>query len=243
MNKIVDRFDRSYVINLRDRLDRRENVISDFRKRGIDIPNPKVQFFTADRPNERGDFPTLGARGSFTSHREILRLAVRDSLRNVLVFEDDVLFKSISAAAIDRILDALDRTPWDVVYFGYVMPDDKALSGPLTAWKDKTIGGHFYGVNGSFIHKMAVYMTDCEQRPSNHPMGGPTYRDGAYNRIHAVFPGVRVYLAVPNLAEQRSSRTDLHPLKFYDKFVWLRPALEELRILKNHIRLFRMRMK
>jgi glycosyl transferase, family 25 len=236
MRRIIDRFDRCYVINLRDRTDRRQDVIQEFRKIGVDIPSAQVEFFTADRPQEKGDFPTLGARGSFTSHREVLRLAMRDGLSNVLVFEDDVFFKPVSGATIEGILEALDRTSWDVIYFGYARPNDGSLKGPLAPWPDKTIGGHFYGVNGPFIRRMADYMQACEERPAEHPKGGPTFRDGAYYNVRLVYPDIRVFLAVPNLAEQRSSRTDLHPLKIYDRLRWMRPIMRGVRKIKNQLR-------
>lgn len=236
MKKLIDRFDRAYIINLRDRSDRRAGAIEEFAKAGIPVPGDRIAFYSAERPAERGDFPTVGARGSFTSHWEVLRLAVRDGLRNVLVFEDDVFFRLVDEAAVDRILQYLDRAEWDIVYFGYLQPDHVDLAGPLASWQGTTIGGHFYAVNGPFIRRMADYMEACAGRPAGAPLGGPTYRDGAYNNARLAFPGLRVYLAVPSLAGQRSSRTDLHPLKIYDRVIWMRPMMHGLRRVKNRMR-------
>ena len=61
-------------------------------------------------------------------------------------------------------------------------------------------------------------------------------RDATYNHIRYVVPGVRVFLAVPNLAFQRSSRTNIGALALYDRAVWLRPLIEAARNVKNKIR-------
>ncbi len=233
MRRIIDFFDRAYIINLEDRVDRKLGVEKEFQKIGIEIPDDKIQFYTSTRPTEQGDFPSLGARGSFTSHRDVLELALSNSLKNVLVFEDDVGFNKFNDRDVENILGKLSEETWDIIYFGYEKPADLNLDGPLADWKQDTIGGQFYGVNQPFIEKMAQYMHDCETRPVGHPDGCPTFRDGAYNHIRYLEPEIRVLLSVPNLAGQRSSRTDLHPLKFYDRLKWMRPVVDGIRAIKN----------
>src|ERR671911_414786 len=122
MKQLIDAFDRAYIINLQDRTDRRRDVVREFQKIGIDVPNDKIHFYTATRPTELARFPSLGARGSFTSHRTVLDLALRDCLRNVLVFEDDVFLKAIDDSTLEEIVQQLARMTWDVVYFGYLQP-------------------------------------------------------------------------------------------------------------------------
>jgi GR25 family glycosyltransferase involved in LPS biosynthesis len=241
MKSLIEFFDRAYIINLPDRTDRRRSVEREFEAIGEKLPNEKVRFYSAVRPTEAGDFYSIGARGSFNSHRMVLELAAGDALRNVLVFEDDVAFRKVSPASVASIIEALRGTTWDVVYFGYVEPESVEPSSPLVAWSNPTVGGHFYAVNGHFLEPMIRYMNDCEKRPRNHPDGGPMSRDGVFNHIRNVNPGIRVFVAVPNLAFQRSSRTDIAPLKFYDRVTWLKPILLALRRLKTRVRILRNR--
>ena len=240
MKQIVDHFDRAYIINLRERTDRRQQTIKEFAKIGIDVPSARVQFHTADRPTDRAGFPSIGARGSFTSHLKILDLARQGGLQNVLVFEDDIGFEGTATDAVERIACGLSGMDWDVVYFGRLAPGAITASEPLAAWDGPTTGGHFYGVNGAFIGRMAEFMHACESRPPGHPHGGPMFRDGAYNHVRRVMPDVRVLLANPNLATQRSSRTDLHALRVYDRVACLRPLVNALRSVKNRFQVFGM---
>lgn len=237
MKSLIDYFDRAYIINLPDRTDRRRSAERQFRQIGMELPNEKVRIYSAIRPTEAGEFYSIGARGSFNSHRRVLELAAADALSNVLVFEDDVGFRKIPPTSVANIINALRETIWDVVYFGYLEPESIEGNASLRPWKNTTVGGHFYAVNGHFIEPMIRYMNECEKRPSGHPDGGPMSRDGAYNHIRYVNPDIRVFLSVPNLAFQTSSRTDIAPLHFYDRVFWLRPAMRLLRRLKTHARM------
>lgn len=237
MKQIIEYFDRSYVINLSDREDRRRQAQQEFRRVGIDIPNDNVRFFTATRPADRGNFSDIGTRGCFTSHKNILQLACQERLRNVLVFEDDVSFRSIGNGFERQLLAQLSKEDWDVVLFGYLSPDDDALTGPLARWPNDILGMHFYAVNGRFIPTMLQYMNECELRPRDHVDGGPMPADGAYNHLRHLNPDVKVLLSVPNLAHQRSSRTDIAETRIFDRIDWLRPILHRARSAKHHLRM------
>jgi hypothetical protein len=236
MKRLIEFFDRTYVINLKDRADRRRGVEREFRSIGLEIPNGKVEFYTALRPTVQGDFYALGAKGSFTSHRNVLKLAAADDLKNVLVVEDDISFRNVSPEAIANVLEGLRSQDWDVVYFGYLEPESPGVTDPLSPWPHDTIGGHFYAVNRRFLGPMIKYMNECELRPRNHPLGGPMSRDGAFNHVRYVDSNIRVLIAVPNLAHQRSSRTDISPVKSFDRIGWLRPPIQFLRDVKTHVR-------
>lgn len=237
MKHIIEFFDRSYIINLLYRVDRRAQAEREFSKIGIRIPNDKAVFYQAERPSKKGNFPDVGARGNFESHRNVLDLALKDRLRNVLIFEDDVSFRSIGKEVERQIISRLQVEDWDVIYFGYCEPSDYGLSGPLTAWSDGVIGAHYYAVNEQFIAPMLQYMNECEKRPCGHPHGGPMTADGAYNHVHRIIPNLRTFLAVPNLAHQRSSRTDVHPTPIFDRIAWLEPAVRGTRAIKHRLRM------
>jgi glycosyl transferase family 25 len=243
LRDLIESFDRAYIINLPDRTDRRRSVERAFEAIGIKVPNNKVRFYSAVRPADKGNFYAIGARGSFNSHRNVLKLAAADGLRNILVFEDDIVFRKTPELEISKIAKGLSQESWDVVYFGYLKPEFAAFKGPLSAWPHDTLGGHFYAVHGNFFETMVQYMNECEARPQGHPEGGPMSRDGVYNHIRYVRPNTRILLAVPNLAFQGSSRTDISPLRFFDRIIWLRSSLQFFRSIKTQGRLLVDRFK
>jgi glycosyl transferase, family 25 len=237
MKRIIDYFDRSYIINLEDRVDRRREVVREFDRAGMNIPNERVRFYTAKRPTDKGNFVTLGMRGCFTSHLEVLEDAQRDNLRNVLVFEDDVSFRDIGVDFQNRLLDDLSQRRWDLLWLGYLRPEDVTLAGPLARWGNDILGAHTYAVNGPFISAMAQYMQDCERRPRDHPDGGPMPADGAYNHVRYVNNDVVLLLAVPQLTLQRNSRSDLTPNLKVDGNKWIKPFAPFARKIKHKIRM------
>jgi glycosyl transferase, family 25 len=240
MKRIVEYFDRSYIINLSDRPDRRRQVEREFLLAGVNVPSERVHFYTAFRPADKGGFADIGTRGCFTSHRNVLALAHRDHLRNVLVFEDDVSFRSVGTSFERQLLKQLSSEDWDVVFFGYALPPEEALKGlkgPLTRWPNDIMCTHFLAVNGRFIKSMVQYMDECESRPRGHPAGGPMPADGAYNHVRYINPNINLLISIPSLALQRSSRTDVAQNHFLDRAVWLRPILRGMRAIVHRQRM------
>ena len=243
MKQIIQYFDRAYVINLADRTDRRRQVQREFRSVGVNIPDEKVQFYSAVRLTEKAGFPDVGTRGNFDSHRRVLELAIKDHLRNVLILEDDVCFRSIGDQFKQQLLAQLTREDWDVVCFGYLVPSDDDLTGPLMRWQSDFLGAQFYAVNGRFFRTMLNYMNDCELRKPGDPYGCPMPADGIYNQVRRVFPNTRLFLSVPNLAHQRSSRTDIAETHILDRIVGLGPIMLGVRAIKHRMRMARDRKK
>jgi glycosyl transferase, family 25 len=237
MKRIIEYFDRAYIINLEDRHDRREEAIQEFRRLGIDAPSQNVRFYDAKRLTEKGPFPDVGTRGAFNSHRSVFELASRDRLRNVLVFEDDVSFGDVDPSVEDQIITRLAGNEWDIAHFGYLSPVDEGLEGPLVDFSKGVVGAHFYAVNGNFIDPLIEFMNQCEIRPPGHPDGGPMTADGALNHIRVHIPDMRVLLAVPNLAHQRSSRSDVTPRPILDHIAMLRPLVSRSRAIKHKLRM------
>jgi hypothetical protein len=232
VKSLINSFDVGYLINLPDRTDRRIAIEREFRSTGVELPNPKFSIYPRIRPVDKANFHSVGARGSFSSHREVLKLAAKQGARNVLICEDDAQFRRVPAAIINNITSALWETTWDVVYLGYLKPLNPRLRGPLAEWQHETLGGHFYCVSAPFISTMIEYMNECEMRPRDHPEGGPMSRDGAYNHIRRVKTGIRVLIAIPNLAFQRSTRSDI-AVSGVDRIQVLRPFMRSVRVVKN----------
>uniref|UniRef100_Q07SN1 Glycosyl transferase, family 25 n=1 Tax=Rhodopseudomonas palustris (strain BisA53) TaxID=316055 RepID=Q07SN1_RHOP5 len=238
MRRLIEFFDRAYLINLPDRVDRRKGAEQEFVRLGMgDLLHSHIEISPGVRFEEPGEFYSVGARGSFNAHRNVLKRAQKLNLENVLVFEDDILLKSAPAGFIEKLLQEIPETNWDVIYFGYIKPIPENVNGTLfrttPAPIHDTIGGHFYSVNKSFISTMIDYMNDCESRPRGHADGGPTSRDGAYNHIRYVNPNARIFLTAQSLGGQRSSRSDITDSFFLDRIKWLRSTVNAARRLKT----------
>jgi glycosyl transferase, family 25 len=72
--KLIDFFERVYAINLPYRKDRRSMIVEELKKAGIPLVPNKAEIFSAIRPDNAGEFPSIGARGCFESHLAILCL-------------------------------------------------------------------------------------------------------------------------------------------------------------------------
>ena len=78
-------FERIVCINLKERPDRLEHAKAQFSKVGI---LDRVQFHVTEKSSKGGCY------GCFESHWQILKQAYEDGLNNVVIFEDDIVFRS-----------------------------------------------------------------------------------------------------------------------------------------------------
>jgi glycosyl transferase, family 25 len=226
-------FERIFVINLATRVDRRRETEVQLRRIGLSLESDRVERFDAIRPDEPGDFPSVGARGCFLSHLGVLRRARASNLRSVLVLEDDVDFVEGIASALEAPMHRLRDASWSIFYGGGRMassPRGMASGGCVALDADEEVGtSHFYGLRGEVVGALADYLELLLTRTAGHPEGGPMHVDGAFCWFRRLHPRYRTLMAVPELGYQRLSRTDIHALRWYDKSAPLRPVLSVLR--------------
>lgn len=207
--KIKEFFERAYVVNLPDRKDRRRVMVRELEKAGMLLTPNKVEIFPAIRPQDAGDFPSVGARGCFLSHLAILKRAKQDRLANVLIMEDDLTISERFRTEQALLVEQLRRTDWGFVYFGHVEETTEAYPVTLQPFSEPMKTTHFYGVNNRIFDRLLWFLEELQQRPGGHPEGGPMHLDGAYSQFRARNPGVVTLIASPNLGWQRSSRSDI----------------------------------
>ena len=116
---LLDYFERIEIIDLVDRTDRRQEMLAQLKRIDLSLLPGRVEFFPAQRPATRGDWPSVGARGCFLSHYEVLRRARDEGLRNIVVLEDDCDFAPEFAQQQRRLTQALSKTAWDILYLGH----------------------------------------------------------------------------------------------------------------------------
>jgi glycosyl transferase family 25 len=200
---VLDSFDRIRIINLPHRRDRRREMDCELQRAGL-LGDPRVSYFAAIRPSDKGDFTSIGARGVYESQRMILREAAAAG-QSVLILEDDCAFR-------EGIATYRSRSAWDIFYGGYDASDPSDLGN------SDIVGAHMMG----FSPKGAALVSDYLEKLAYKGVHPPI--DAAYVWFRRAHPEVPTEFAIPPLAHQRSSRSDIAPLPFFDRT----PILREL---------------
>lgn len=229
---IIEYFDRTRIINLAARNDRREETELEFKRFGFPINTDKVSFFKAISPDEPAGFPNTGARGCFLSHMEIIREAKESELNNLLILEDDILFSKKVLEYGSIAVEKLTSLDWDIVYFGHTLESDSDFVG----WKrlDRPmLKTHCYAINESIFDELTRFLQKVLQRPPGHRDGGPMHYDGALNTFRKQNPSIKSYYYSKNLGYQRPSVTDVHSLSFLDEKALFKSGMTLFRQLKR----------
>ncbi|MFY0660025.1 MAG: hypothetical protein JXR15_05985 [Shimia sp.] len=231
---LLDHFDHVYIVNLPYRDDRRTETIADFARVGVSIPNAHISFFEASRPTEKGEFPSIGSLGNFLSQTRVLADALEKGYERILICEDDLELNDLPDTTVAKVLTDLKTTHWSIAALGYLEPETPPTETiGLTEWTGGTRGTQFWAIQGDSIRAFHDYLELVRSRPSGHPEGGSMFFDGAFNMVRTIVPGTSFRLATPCLAGQRSSRTDIHDLRFYDRVEPFRSIVGALRKLMN----------
>lgn len=227
-------FDRIYIINLAHREDRRREMDAELRRIGLSLDHPAVTLFPASFPDDPGKFPTRGARGCFESQLGVHRAILADGVGRALMLEDDASFVPDFEALLASLRAGLGDTDWDMFYSVAPLeprPGDRPM-GPdlLRLSPDHTFPlAHFVGFSAGFSRLAVPYLERIYSRNSGDPEGGPMHVDGAYCWIRAAYPQLTVLGSRSPLAVQRSSRSDIAELRFWDRVPGLRQTSQLLR--------------
>jgi glycosyl transferase, family 25 len=237
MNKLLDQFQRIYIINLASRADRRREIEDQLIQVGLSLASPRVVLFNAVLVKDPAGFPTAGARGCFLSHLGVLEDAATRSLDSILILEDDVNFADDFVARSNALADALSNVSVNVFYGGHRFvappPPDRG-KGWVSVEPFALVGlSHFIGLKGGAIGKAAHYLKEMLARAPGDPAGGPMHVDGAYNWFRQTHPGFHTVAAIPEIGYQRASRTDVHELAWYDKLPIIRSLAVTWRRRRN----------
>jgi len=213
------------LVNLPYRTDRRAEFGVQLKAIGLSYDHPGVHVLGAIRPKSAEGFPTVGARGCFLSHLQILRQAVADGRDRVLICEDDLDFTAEILSRLPAITATLETSAWSIFYGGY---GGKAIGGDVAPGLVRVEPGfeipcaHFYAVRGPAIADLVAYLEGILSRPTGHPEGGLMHYDGALCWFRRAHPQYSTLAAVPEIGFQRASRTDIHALKWFDRWPGVR---------------------
>lgn len=226
------------LINLPERTDRRDEFDAQLRKIGLSFEHPRVRLFPAIRPTDPAGFPTIGTRGCFLSHMAVIEQAISAGDRSVIICEDDLDFASDFLTRLPAVLDVIGRETWDIIYAGYSSDQTGDLVGhEANIFRlppaHPVLCAHFYFIKGQAITDFHAYLKDILSRPPGHPDGGPMHYDGAINRFRKDRPDLVTLATLPTLGTQRSSRTDIHTPRWFDRTPLVRDVTALLRKAKR----------
>lgn len=229
-------FDKVFVVNLPERTDRRKAIQSELEWIGAS-DRDKVEIFPAVKPTEPGGFPSIGARGCFMSHLEILRKARDAGMRRILIIEDDLMFNNSLKKYQQAVAQHMATDGYDIAYLGHMVESRNSGAMQFETYEKPLMQSHFIAFRGDAIPRLVAFFETMLQRPPGHPDGGPMHVDGAYSTFRAQNPDVVTHIAMPNLGFQRPSPSDIAGFRWFDKMA----GLKELSALARRVRVRWMR--
>jgi glycosyl transferase family 25 len=190
---IFEAYDRVQIVNLASRADRRREMRGELRRMGVES-DPRISFFSAVAPADAGNWTSLGEHGCYQSHLEILKEA-RERGESVLILEDDCDFTD-AAMTFDWGLGV------DIFYGGFGATDYADLQ------RSNIQGSHCMGFSRDIIPRLVPFLEQLARTPSPPPI------DGAYVKFRRENADVTARFALPQVAVQRQSPSDINPGRF-----------------------------
>lgn len=162
-----DFFDKVYCISLVDREDRRAEAKRQFGRVGL---LEKVEFEIVTRDLENSE------RGIYDSHMTCLRKGLQSGARNIMVFEDDVVFERFSPKRIKKCARFLAENPdWKAFFLGCLVTRIKPTKLPCVVKIKYRSLAHAYVLNRHFAQQLVetpwndipfdslIWLLDCDQ--------------------------------------------------------------------------------
>jgi hypothetical protein len=237
-------FDAIYLINLRERTDRRRELEAELCSVGLVSGNPKLLWQDAVRPESRGAFSSIGARGCFLSHLACLQAASESKHDRILIIEDDAHFPRSAINRLQETLRELKNSEWQIWYGGhFFIGNDQPSSHGWGIQIDSKTGvqtAHCVGFQGAAtIDSIRAFLERILTRPAGHIEAGPMHVDGAYSTWRSLNAGAVTRATIPEICRQRSSRSDIAAIGMLDGSPITRNIIDPLRKLRNYVRKWR----
>jgi glycosyl transferase family 25 len=229
-------FDAALIINLAERTDRRKLAENEFKKAGWN----DYQFFPASRFEDAAGFKFASWRGCFYSHLGCFRIAQKQKLKNILIFEDDIALSSSIQQLTPTMIEDIRKLEWDFLFFGHEQTGDIPRATRRTGRVDFEICDiqiqttHFYAVNTRIISRLIAHFEKLANGVPGDNEFGPMPADGALNTFRRQNKDVITYIAKPKLGWQRPSRSDIAPGRL-DSVSSLRPIIDYARKFKHFL--------
>lgn len=185
--------DQIYCISLTQRADRRQNAQREFDRIGL---KGRVQFVLVE------SHPTDSEQGIFESHIACLRAGLAAGAQNILIFEDDVIFRRFSPRILARAIRFMkSNADWQIFFFGCFVWSSRETPFESVLRARYRCTAHAYVVSRRFAENLA------ELR----------WREVAYDDLLSNMNGQHFYVCYPAFAFQSGSTTDNNKLRGIDR--------------------------
>ena len=237
--RLIDYFERVYIIHLPERLDRYQSLSRELAAVGIDIKGAKVNLLDPPRSIALNGFPSLGVHSNFLSHLGILKECLKDGIERVWILEDDAIFRRQlrQEQEQEKLIKQLAKADWDLCYLGHAIEPKALRAYPtgLVPFKGDFIWAHCYCVHARVLPQLVHYLEETLLNPPGHPRGGRLYLDGAFNLFRRLHPDVVCLVSHPNLSSQKGSPSNLANRSWYDQSPAFKPLVTAGRSLRDEL--------
>ncbi len=244
--RLIDYFDRLYIIHLPERTDRYVELERELWQIGIEIDDPRVAFMHGSWPDSSNGFASVGVYSNFMCHLRILREAKMRRLRRVWILEDDAIFRhALRSPDVQRqLVGALSARDWEISYIGHRIDAARTRYAAETGNgvelfqlepDEEFLWAHCYAVSADGIDRLLPYLEETLRNPPGHRRGGRMYIDGALNMFRRLHPHAQVLACTPNLSSQRGTVSSLGDRRAYDNVPALRPLVRASRALRDEL--------
>jgi len=153
----LDFFEKAYYINLDNRQDRKETF--EQRCKEVHLPVERfsaisISYEVPDLYEGHNDKKRKEKVSCTLSHQEIVKMAKKNGLNNVLIFEDDCIFLDCYQEYLKLCIEELKDIEWDIFYMGgepnYYC---KEVTEHLVEINGGVFCNHAYAVNKTFYDK------------------------------------------------------------------------------------------
>jgi hypothetical protein len=205
LTTLWDFFDKAYCISLDEREDRRQEAKRQFRAVGLE---DRVEFVIVQK------HPVDNERGIYESHLECFRRGIGAGARNMLVFEDDVVFDRFSIGVLANCINFMStHDGWKIFFFGCLTSGSRRTANSSVLKVRYRSLAHAYAVRRSLAERLLTL----------------PWRQHPYDAVLSSL-GIDYYAAYPSFAFQSNAGTDNPRLRKMDR--WRRFCGGLLRIQK-----------
>jgi hypothetical protein len=152
---INDFFSKCYCINLDRRTDRWEHCINEFNKHNIIVE--RFSAVDGNINNYNLGYPFDNELANTKSHLNVIKEAKKLGLKNILIFEDDVVFQDNVNELFDLFIQQLPEN-WDGIYFGGNHIQGRIGISPNIIKMIRSYALHAYGINGKAYDSIIEYL-------------------------------------------------------------------------------------
>jgi GR25 family glycosyltransferase involved in LPS biosynthesis len=197
----LDYFDEICCLTLIGRKDRLDAAGKEFKK-----------FNTTTLVSCLNSVPAMGGyaereTAAALSHIEVIEYAQTQGYNNVMVVEDDVQFHNRDQ--FQAVIDELKTVEWDLFYFGANICNTITQVSPHLGRLSHAQAMHAYAVNACFFDQFIALKSRVLARE----------RELDCILAYDIVPKVRAFIAIPMLATQRPSFSNIN--QRYENYDWM----------------------